>query len=148
MVLKKKENREIVSKLLKSLFIFVILFAVLIHKTTINSEGFYSVNEVNSSLLEEEERGTVLAVQDDFLYLFVSNSTQEGFFADSIQIVDVQQPENPIIMGKYDLDIDDFIVDFKIKNNIAYILRQNFFSGAIDWTVTLLNITNPSNPVE
>jgi len=148
MVLKKKENKNSVSKLLKFLFIFVVFFNLSIYKTTLDSEGFFILDEVSFSLLEEEERGTVLAVQDDLLYLFVSNSAQEGFSADSVQIVDVQQPENPITIGRYDLDIDDFIVDFKINNNIAYILRQNFYSEGVNWTVTLLNITNPTNPVE
>ena len=111
-------------------------------------EGFFIIDEISFTLLEEEERGTVFALQDDLLYLFVSNSTQEGSFADSIRIIDVQQPENPEIVGKYDLDKNDWVVDFKIKDNIAYILKQISFSGGINWTVTLLNITNPSNPVE
>jgi len=112
-------------------------------------EGFFIIDEINFTLLEEEERGTVLVLQDDLLYLFVSNSTQEGSFTDSIRIIDVQQPEKPDVVGKYDLDKDDWVVDFKIKDNIAYILKQISFSGGeINWTLTLLNITNPSNLVE
>ncbi|MHA1738488.1 MAG: LVIVD repeat-containing protein [Candidatus Heimdallarchaeota archaeon] len=112
------------------------------------SEGFFIIDEINFTLLEGEERGTVLILQDDLLYLFVSNSTQEGSFPESIRIIDVQQPENPDVVGKYDLDEDYWVVDFKIKDNIAYILKRIYFSGGINWTITLLNITNPSNPIE
>ncbi len=152
-VLKRNENkcmgrRHSVTTLLKVLFISSILLVVSMNNTIIMGEGFFIIDEISFTLLEEGERGTVLTVQDDLLYLFVSNSTQEGSFADSIRIVDVQQPENPEVVGRYDLDKDDYVVDFKIKDNIAYILRQIFYSGGINWTVTLLNITNPSNPVE
>ncbi|NHJ31675.1 MAG: hypothetical protein FK732_02325 [Asgard group archaeon] len=147
-VLKRTGKKYSSFTLFKLFCICFLIYSVSMNNSIIMGEGFFVLDEISFTLLDEGERGTVLAVQDDLLYLFASNSTQEGSFADSIRIVDVQQPENPEVIGRYDLDKDDYVVDFKIKDNIAYILRQIFYSGGINWTVTLLNITNPANPVE
>jgi len=116
------------------------------YKTTIVVEGSFILKEVNSALLKEGERGRVLCEQDGFLYLYVTNSSQAEEFADCLQIVDFRQPENPTIVGCYEINDSEYLVDFKIKNNIAYLLRQIGYSGGINWIVTLLNITNPANP--
>ena len=147
-VLKKSGRKKSISTLFKLFCICFLIYSISTNNTIIIGKGFFLIDEISFTLLEEEERGYVLALQDDLLYLFVSNSTQEGSFADSIRIIDVQQPENPEVVGKYDLDKDDWVVDLKIKDNIAYILRQISFSGGINWTVTLLNITHPTNPIE
>lgn len=143
----KKIKKDSVSKLLKSLFICSIFFVALMYNATIVVEGSFLLKEVNSSLLNEGERGTVLSAQDDFLYLYVENSSQAEEFADSLQITDVRQPESPIVVGRYELVVNDTLHNFQVKDNIAYMLIEKPYPGVINWTVTLLNITEPANPV-
>jgi hypothetical protein len=109
------------------------------NKITIIGEGFFIFEEVNSSLLTEGEDGTVLFIQDDLLYIYLKNSN-------IIKIIDVHQPENPVVVGRYELEGVERLLDFKISENIAYLLERLPTIGHY-CLLTLLNITDPTNPV-
>ena len=143
----KKINRDSVSKLLKSLFFCSIFFVALMYNATIVVQGSFTLKRVNSALLKEGERGTILCSKDDFLYILVENSSEAEEFADSLQITDVRQPESPIVVGRYELAVNDTLHNFQVKNNIAYMLIEKPYPGVINWTIKLLNITEPANPV-
>ena len=75
-VLKRNRRKYSTFTLFKLFCVCFLIYSVSINSSIIMSEGFFIIDEINFTLLEEEERGTVLVLQDDLLYLFVSNSTQ------------------------------------------------------------------------
>ena len=151
--MKKNENgckgrRHSVTKLLKVLFISSILLVVSMNNTIIMGEGFFIVDEVNSIVLNEGETGTVYCFQNGLLYLGVMNYSDADRYSRIIQIIDVQQPENPLVIGSYELEIGKWLVDFKINENIGYMLTE--IAGLLSpyrFSIALLNITDPTNPV-
>ena len=104
-------------------------------------EGLSIINEVETSLLKEGEEGTVLCEQDGFLYLKV-----EGY-KKLIQIIDVQQPESPIVVGSYELEGAENLLDFEISGKIAYMLIELGITTPKRFLIATQNITNPANPV-
>ncbi|MBK5113057.1 MAG: hypothetical protein KGD59_15430 [Candidatus Heimdallarchaeota archaeon] len=141
---RSKVRKNSFSALLKLLCICTLFLFVSINNATVLGEGFFVLKEVNPSLLNEGESGHVLCEQDGFLYLIKYGSTQ----IDSIRIVDVQQPENPIIVGSYQLELSEDLLDFKISENTGYMLTElkGIFSP-FRFSVSTLNITDPTNPV-
>ncbi len=113
------------------------------NNTAIMGEGFFIIDEVNTSLLHDVGSGYVLCEQDGFLYLIKDIYSQ----TDKIKIVDVQQPENPLIVGSYELELGEHLLDFKIHENIAYMLTELGIFSPFRCSVVLLDITDPSNPV-
>jgi len=148
-VLKRNENRrkDSITTLLKLLFICSIFLFVSLSKATIIGEGFFIVDEVHSSLLNEGESGYVLCEQDGLLYLAVEYYNQTfHFFRQSVRIINIQQPESPIVVGNYELELAEWLIDFKISENIAYMLTTFGISSPFRFSIELLNITAPTNP--
>jgi len=144
---RSKGRRDSVSTLLKLLFISSILFIVSMNNATIMGEGFFIVDEVNSISINEGEPGTVLCIQDDLLYVSLINYTEGEGYSNILQIIDVHQPENPIVVGRYELVFAENLLDFKIRENIAYMLTRLPYVGQY-CSVTLLDIADPTNPVQ
>ncbi|MBK5114953.1 MAG: hypothetical protein KGD59_11420 [Candidatus Heimdallarchaeota archaeon] len=113
------------------------------NNATIMGEGFFIFDEVNTSLLHDVGSGYVLCEQDGFLYFIVDKSSE----TDKIKIVDVQQPENPLFVGSYELEDLESLVDFKISENIAYMLTELTIFAEYRFSVATLNISDPTNPV-
>ncbi len=109
-------------------------------------EGFFILDEVNSISINEGEPGTVLCIQDDLLYVGLINNSRVGY-SNIIQIIDVHQPENPVVVGRYELGIYEYLCDFKIRGNIAYTITWLADIIGQYSSVELLNITDPTNPV-
>lgn len=151
-VLKEKENRNkgkrnSIGTLLKVLFISSLFLFASMNNAIIMSEGFFIVDEVHSSFLNEGESGYVLCEQDGFLYLAVEYYNQTfDFFGQLIRIIDVQQPETPLVVGSYELEIAEWLLDFTIRENIAYMLTTFGISSPFRFSIELLNITDPTNP--
>ncbi len=109
-VMKRNENRskvrrDSVSSLLKLLFICSILLIVSMNNATIMGEGFYLIDEVDTPFLQEAwESGYVLCEQDGYLYLWVANNSQDPGYRNIVQIIDVHQPESPVVVGRYVLN--------------------------------------------
>ena len=144
--MKTKENRckgrrDSVTTLLKLLFISSLLLVVSMNTATIMGEGFFIIDEVHTSLLDDVRSGYVLCEQDGLLYLAVDLGYKR-----LVRIIDVQQPESPVVVGSYDLE-DEHLVDFKIRENIAYMLTELGIFSPFRCSVVLLNITDPTNPV-
>jgi len=149
-VLKKNEKRHkgrrhAVSTLLKLLFLCSILLAVSNNKATIMGEGFFIIDEVNSISINEGEPGTVLCIQDDLLYVSLINYTEGEGYSNIIQIIDVHQPENPVVVERY--EVEGALLAFKISGNIAYMLLASGLLSEVKFFVATLNITDPTNPV-
>ncbi len=144
---RSKVRRDTISTLLKLICIYSLFLFVSTNNTIILGEGFFILDKVNSSLLEEGERGRILCTQNGFLFLIVVNSSHTEEFTDYIQIVDFQQPENPVVVGRFDLDVNEILVDFKISENTAYLLRRKRYEGVGNWTISLLDISELTNPI-
>ncbi|MGC9778179.1 MAG: hypothetical protein HZR80_02940 [Candidatus Heimdallarchaeota archaeon] len=143
-----KRRRYSVSSLLKLLFISSLFLFVSLNNTTIMGEGIFLIDEVNTPLLKEEwESGYVLCEQDGYLYLWVDNYTQDVGHRNIVQIIDIQQPESPVVVGRYVLDPADWIMDFEISENIAYLLIERATLCVERFLVALLDISDPTNPV-
>ena len=140
---KSKVRKDSISALLKLLCIYTLLLFVSMNNATVLGEGFFVIDEVNTSLLIDVGSGYVLCEQDGFLYLFKDDSSE----TDKIKIVDVQQPENPVVVGSYELEFLERLLDFKISENIAYMLTELSIPDPYRCSVVLLNITDPTNPV-
>jgi len=150
-VLKKNENgckgrRDSISTLLKLLFISSLFLFVSMNNAIIMGEGFFNIEEVSTILLNDEGYDNVLCIQDDFLYLSVVNYSEEEGHLHKLRIIDVHQPENPVVVGTFELESAEELLDFKINENIAYMLKRLPFIGQYS-SIVLLNITNPINPV-
>lgn len=128
--------------ILKLLIISSILLVVSMNTATIMGEGFFIIDEVHTSLLDDVRSGYVLCEQDGFLYLAVDLGYKR-----LVRIIDVQQPESPVVVGSYDLEDAEHLVDFKISENIAYMLTELGIFSPFRCSVALLNITDPTNPV-
>jgi len=137
-----KRRRNTISTLIKLLFISSILFIISLNNATIMGEGFFIIDEVNSISINEGEPGRVLCIQDDFLYLYDKIGPSR-----KIQIIDVQQPESPIVVGSYELEFAEHLVDFKISENIAYMLLELGIFSLERYFIALVNITDLTNPV-
>lgn len=142
-----KGRRDSISTLLKLLFISSLFLFVLMYNATIMGDGFFIVDEVNSILINEGEPGTVLCIQDDLLYVSLINYTEGEGYSNIIQIIDVHQPENPVVVGSYELGVYEYLLDFKIRENIAYMLTELWYIIGQWGSVALLDITDPTNPV-
>ena len=142
-----KVRRDSVSTLLKLLFIFSILLFVSMNNAIIMGEGFFNIEEVSTILLNDEGYDNVLCIQDDFLYLSVVNYSEEEGHLHKLRIIDVHQPENPVVVGTFELESAEILIDLKISENIAYMLKRGPYVGQYS-SVVLLDITDPTNPVQ
>ncbi len=151
--LKKNENKSIgrkqlFSTLLRLLFICSIFLLVSLNNATIMGEGFYLIDEVDTPFLQEAwESGYVLCEQDGYLYLWVANNSQDPGYRNIVQIIDVHQPESPVVVGRYVLNSTWWIRDFNISENIAYLLIERSVLCVERFLVALVNITDLTNPV-
>jgi hypothetical protein len=141
---RSKVRKESFSALLKLLCICTLLLFVSVNNATVLGEGSFILKKVNTSLLIDVGSGYVLCEHDGFLYLIVEDSSP----TDKIRIVDVQQPENPFVVGSYGLESSEHLIDFKISENIGYLLTElaGIFSQ-FRFSVTTLNMSDPTNPV-
>jgi len=124
---------------LKLMFICFLFLSISMNNITIRGEGFSIINEVETSLLKDGEEGAVLCEHNGYLYLQVKG------YKKTVQIIDVRQPESPIVVGSYELE--GTLLDFKISENIAYLLIELGLYTGIRYLVALVNITDPTNPV-
>jgi len=146
-VLKRNENRskgrrDSIGTLLKVLFICSLFLFVSMNNTTIMGEGFFIIDEVHTSFLNDVTNGYVLCEQDGLLYLTVDLGVIQ-----KVRIIDVQQPGNPFFVGSYELEGSENLVDFKIRENIAYMFTELEGFILLRFSVVLLNITDTTNPV-
>ena len=139
---RRKGRKNSVATLLKLLFISSLFLFASMNNATIMGEGFFIVDEVNSISINEGEPGTVLCIQDNLLYLYVVKS-----YSKIIQIIDVQQPENTLVVGSYELEDGEWLRDFKISENIAYMLIELPIFSLERYFIALVNITDLTNPV-
>ncbi len=151
-VLKRNENRckrrrNTVTTLIKLLFISTLFLFVSINNATIKGEGLFIVDEVNSISINEDVPGTVLCIKDDLLYVGLINNSHGEEYSNIIQIIDLHQPENPVVVGRYELRDYEYLIDFKISGNIAYIITWLAYIIGHYCSVELLDITDPTNPV-
>lgn len=128
--------------LLKLSCICTLFLFVSTSKATVLGEGSFIVDEVQSLLLNDVGNGYVLYEQDGLLYLAVMLGSQQ-----LVRIIDVHQPENPILVGSYELELAERLRDFKINGNIAYMLTELSISSPFRCSVVLLNVTDPTNPI-
>jgi len=110
-------------------------------------EGFFIIDEVSTILLNEGELGEVLCIQDDLLYVSLINYTEGEGYPNILQIIDVHQPENPVVVGRYELGVAEYLFDFKISGNIAYMITWLAYIIGHYCSIELLDITDPTNPV-
>ena len=104
---------------LKLMFICFLFLSISLNNITIIGEGFFIFDEVNSSLLKEGESGTVLCVQDDFLYLNVWNFSQvEMRYYNFVKIFDVHQSDNTNIVGSIEFKHTYGVVQINVSYNI------------------------------
>ncbi len=144
---RNKVRRDSIGSLLKVLFISSLFLFASMNNTTIMAEGFFIVDEVNSISINEGEPGTVLCIQDDLLYVGLINYSEGEGYSNIIQIIDVHQPENPVVVGRYELGFYEYLIDFKISENIAYMITWLAYIIGHYCSVELLDITDPTNPV-
>ena len=131
---------------LKLMFICFLFLSISMKNIAIRGEGFFTLIEVNSSLVKEEEDGTILCIQDDLLYLLIELFKPGSGWNSIVKIIGVQQPENPIVAGSY--EFEGVLLDFKISESIAYMLIELPILAINRFFVETLNITDPTNPVQ
>jgi hypothetical protein len=117
------------------------------NNATIMGEGFFIIDEVSTMLLNDDEFDSVLCIQDDLLYLSLINYTEGEGYSNIIQIIDVHQSENPVVVGRYEFGVYEYLFDFKISENIAYMLTELAYIIGQFCSVELLDISDPTNPV-
>ena len=139
---RSKVRKDTAATLLKLLFISSLFLFASLSKATIMGEGSFIVDEVNTSLFNVGASDYVLCEQDGFLYLAVNLG-----FIQKVRIIDVQQPENPFVIGSYELESGETLEDFKISENTGYLLTELDIFSLIKFSVVTLNITDPTNPV-
>ncbi|MHA1738479.1 MAG: LVIVD repeat-containing protein [Candidatus Heimdallarchaeota archaeon] len=132
---------------LKLMFICFLFLSISMINIINIDEGFFIIDEVNSISINEGEPGTVLCIKDDLLYVGLVNNSEEQGYSNILQIIDVHQPENPIVVGRYELGFLEFLCDFKISGNIAYMITWLAYFIGQYCSVELLDITDPTNPV-
>ncbi|NHJ84334.1 MAG: hypothetical protein FK734_02655 [Asgard group archaeon] len=127
-------------------FSLIILFTPTVN-TIIMSKGFFISNQINSISIIETEPGKTLCIQNDLLYVSLINYTEGVGYSNIIQIIDVHQPESPIVTERYKLLGGEYLIDFKIVGNIAYMLTELAILSPYRGSVGLLNISDPANPI-
>lgn len=141
-----RNKRDIISKIT----LLVILTIAFITISTCNKalvvSGKYVMKEHNSILLDDGESGFILYIHDDIAFIVIQNASQVIEDTSSLHLINVQQPENPVRLGIYDIAIHYRIPKLIVNDNIAYLLREKSHSGNYNWTVTLLNIDNLQVP--
>ncbi|MHA1185729.1 MAG: LVIVD repeat-containing protein [Candidatus Heimdallarchaeota archaeon] len=138
---RKKDSYYTQLKLILICFLFL---SIIMNNIAIRGEGPF-LYEVNSSLVKEDESGTILCIQDNFLYILIEKFNPESGSEIIVQIIDVQQPANPIVIGSYELE--GTLLDFKIKGGIAYMLIELWILSYNRFFIATQNITDPANPV-
>ncbi|MCE7746251.1 MAG: hypothetical protein GPJ52_14065 [Candidatus Heimdallarchaeota archaeon] len=142
-----RNKRNIISKVLILLLLSFVFFTISTYENSLIVEGSYVFKEQETSFFADGERGSIRCIQDDIAFLAIKNTSQEVEETSSLLLVDIQQPANPIRLGRFELTAKELLLDVKVEDNIAYLLRGKTYLGVGNWTVTLLNITEPINPV-
>ncbi|NHJ48002.1 MAG: hypothetical protein FK733_09455 [Asgard group archaeon] len=138
---------NLIYKQLKLMFICFLFLSISINNIAIDGEGFFILDEVNSSLSEEDESSEILCIQDGYLYLNMWNFSEPYMSYNYVKIIDVHQPDNPVITGIIEFENGESLVAITIKENIAYILMELWVLCYDRYFLTLVDITDPANPV-
>jgi len=142
-----RRKRDIISKISMLIIISFVFLTISTCKNSLIVEGSYVIKEHQSLLLEEGETGAVKYIHDDIAYLLTRNSSQDFEDPYNLFLVDIQQPTHPIRLGRFDLAAKELLLDVKVEGNIAYLLRMKTYLGLGNWTITILDITEPENPI-